>query len=306
MWALTVANDDWPVKKVMSNLSDVEEWISNAPDPATFKNNDDFMQFTVELMNRTHYLLRVGVSLAPSEITSQRGYSKHRAIIVGHLVRLTKLYEGSLIHISRRELELAAIFFRLIYETTVRMKYLMQSKSKGKSIRSFILASYKPEKEVLADLDDKARNRPLINIEKRMRRKIRARLKRDGISVDELMNNKMWSVDGKGFRQILAELGGQSAYSYAFGSGSHAIHGDWHEIDLYHLEREGRYYLPKLSYDDPDPRLACPLTEVCLDTLLFYLKWSKCDPDNVMAPVVSKLLELSRAIDVAHENTLGA
>ena len=72
------------------------------------------MEFTVKLMNYCLYLLRVGVSLAPSNLSAKRGYTKHKAIIIGHMVRLTKLYEGLLIHVSNRQLELASIFTHYI------------------------------------------------------------------------------------------------------------------------------------------------------------------------------------------------
>ncbi len=292
------------MEKLLNNLNEIENWIKSAPDPATFKNNDDFMGFIVELMNHSLYLLRVGASLGPSEEAANKGFSKHRAIILGHMVRIVKLYEGLLIHISQRQLELAAIFSRLIFETAVRMKYLI-TKAKRKSFRSFVLASYKPEKEILADLDDKAKNRPLIQIEKRIRRKVKARLKRDGISITELMNNRIWNVDGRDFRRILIDLNIGLSYSYMFGSGSHSVHGDWYEISQHHIKKDGRYYTPELTYDDPDPRLACALTRVCLDTLLLYLKWGKLDPDDFISPIIWKLLKLNREVDITHENTLG-
>lgn len=182
---------------LLSNLADIERWIEEAPDPSSFQSNDDFMGFTVELMNRALYLLRVGVSLAPSQEAAERGYSKHRAIVVGHMVRITKLYEGLLIHVSRRQLELAAIFTRLIFEAAVRLEYLIKSKNKNASFSSFILTSYKPEKEVLEDLKAKAASRPLIQIEKRIRRKIKSRLKKDGIPINKLMTNRKWKLDGK-------------------------------------------------------------------------------------------------------------
>ena len=83
------------------------------------------------------------------------------------------------------------------------------------------------------------------------------------------MNNRIWDVDGKNFRQMLNDLGMGMGYSYIFGSGSHSVHGDWYEIDIHHIEKTGRYYMPKLEYDDPDPRTACTLTTVCLDALSF-------------------------------------
>jgi len=94
-------------------------------------------------------------------------------------------------------------------------------------------------------------------------------------------------------------------YAYGFGSGSHSVHGDWYEISLHHIKRSGRYYLPDLRYDDPDPRVACALTDICLGTLHSYLKWNKLDPDDYISPTILRLVELNRHIDTAHESTMG-
>lgn len=291
-------------ERLLNNFADIERWIADAPNPATFRSNDDFMSFTVELMNRALYLLRVGVSLVPSAEIAERGYTKNRAITIGHLVRITKLYEGLLIHVSKRQLELAAIFTRLIFETAVRLEYFMVSKNKRASFRSFILTSYKPQKEVLEDLDQKVKVRPLIQIEKRLRRKIKARLTKDRISMNELMTNKNWQLDGKNFRRILNDIGQGGIYAYGFGTSSHFVHGDWYDISIHQIEQKGRYYHPDLEFDDPDPRLACSVTTICLGTLLKFLKWNRSDPDNYVSPIITKLMEVNRAIDAAHENSL--
>jgi len=102
---------------LFKNLAEIDKWIEDAPTPGSFQRNDDFMGLTVELMNRALYLLRIGASLAPNERVANIGFSKQKAIVVGHLVRLAKLYEGLLIHITKRQAELAAIFARLIFET---------------------------------------------------------------------------------------------------------------------------------------------------------------------------------------------
>ena len=158
---------------------------------------------------------------------------------------------------------------------------------------------------MLGDLIDKANHRPLINIEKRMKRKIEANLKRNGISKSELMNNKNWKLGGKDFRSILKYLDIEGSYSYGFGTSSHHIHGDWLDIYFHHLTREGRYYKPKLNFGDPDPRIACPLTSFCLERALRYIEWNHSDPQELVSPVIKKLIELNREIDSAHESTLG-
>ena len=294
------------MNQISQNLNKIETWIDdNWPPSSDFNTDDEFMEFAVEIMNRCFYLLKVGTASSPDAKAANKGYTKHKAIIVGHMVRITKLYEGALIHISQRQFELAVIFFRLIFETTIRAEYLIKSKSKRKSCRSFILSSYRSDRETLQDLNTEAKKGPLNQVGERIRRKIKSRLRNDRISQTELMSNTIWNVDGKNFRDMMKELGYERWYSYIFGGMSHHIHGDWYEISLYHLYREGRYYTPNLNFADSDPRLTCSLTHICLATLLTYLEWNKSDPDRVITPVVVKLLELNRVFDDMHESSFG-
>jgi hypothetical protein len=294
------------MEEVLNNLEQIKDWIDTVSDTSALHTNDEFMKLVVELMDRSLYVLRIGVVSVPSEEAAEKGCSKQRAIIVGHIVRVAKLYEGMLIHISERQLELALIFFRLIFEATVRMRYLMRPRHRRESFRSFLLASYKPEKEMLADLAEKAKNRPLIPIEKRINGRIREILRQDKITLTTLRANKTWNVDGKNIRDLLADLQFPTAYSYIFGTGSHSIHGDWDDIRQYHLDHKGRGYSPRLRYTDPDPRIACAATKICLDALSRYLRWNRSDPDRVLSPMVTRLLALNTALDLAHESTLNA
>ncbi len=118
------------------------------------------------------------------------------------------------------------------------------------------------------------------------------------------MGNKNWRLDGKDFRRIMTDVGLGDIYAYGFGSSSHFVHGDWYDISIYQIKKNGRYYLPDLSFDDPDPRIACSDTTISLGTLYDFLKWNKSDPDKYIRPIVMKLMELNRAIDKAHEDSL--
>ena len=155
---------------IAHNIVEIDKWIDDAQPPTELESNDDFMRFSVEVMRRCLYLLRLGSSLVPYRKKVQQGYAKHGAIIVGHMVRIVKLYEGAAIHISQRQCELALVFFRLIWETAVRLTYLISSQDKRRSCQSFIIASYKPEREALRDLRVKEAKRSLLPIERRIRR----------------------------------------------------------------------------------------------------------------------------------------
>lgn len=290
------------IDKLQENVEKIRSWIKDSPDPRTFKSNSDFMHVYVQLMNYTLYLTRLAVALVKDEESSKQGLTKHRAIISGLVVRIAKLYEGFIKHVADREVELAAIFSRLIFETEVKIDYLLNSKNKRKSFRSFIVGSYKPEKEILLDLNSKSKTRKLIPIEKRIRRKVLNRLKKDGITQKEILNNSKWSIDGKSFRQLLKDLNRELQYYYVFGSMSHHVHGDWFEISLYHLEKENGRYFPNLNYSTTDPRLVGPVTGLILNRLVDFIKFTKADPSNYVLDVIESLSSLSYAYDEYHED----
>jgi uncharacterized protein DUF5677 len=262
------------VDTLIRNLLDIAKWLASAPDPRNFESEADFMRFLVEAMGRALYLLRVGVSLAPNDRINERGYLKRHAVIVGHMVRLVKLFDGFYLHTAKRQLEVAGVMQRLIAETEVRLAYLL-TKANSHSYKSYVMASYRADRESLVDLEAKAKVRKLIPIEKRIRGSILKHIRRDGISRKRLLQNKTWEIDGKNFRALLNELGRGSEYSYLFGNSSRWVHGTWQKLYHYHLKKVGSRFLPRLDFGDPDTRTAAPITAVCLDTLLLYFRWSK-------------------------------
>lgn len=288
---------------ITRNLSEIARWVSAAPKPSAFAAETDFMQFLTEAMGRALYLLRTGVALVPNDEISTNGYIKRRAVVVGHMVRLTKLFDGLYLHIANRQLELAGVMLRLIFETEIRLNYLI-TKASPKSYRSYILASYRAERENLMDLDAKAKTRRLVPIEIRMRTSILKHLRRDGISRKQLLRNRIWDIDGKNVRELMRDLGRHEFYSYSFGSSSRWIHGSWQELYHYHLQKVGSRFVPRLEFGDPDTRSAAPPTIICLDTLLAYLNWSRGDPGGSVRRLIAEFRDMLIRLDQEHEHRM--
>ena len=101
------------MEQIVQNVDEIQSWV-NQPLPDKLTSNNDYMHFIMELISYSHYLLKLSVSMAPSQEISTRGYTKHKAIVIGHVVRLVKLYHGFADHISKGQLELALILVRLI------------------------------------------------------------------------------------------------------------------------------------------------------------------------------------------------
>lgn len=290
------------MEELVRNITSIRAWLDQAPDPESFTTEDSLMKHLVEnVMPRSLYLVRTSVSLAPSEKTATQGYTKHKAVILGHMVRVAKLYDGFCMHVAQRQLELAEIFIRLINETVVRMLYILKCGNQKRAIRSFILTSYKAERQSIKDLKSKKSQRPLIPIEKRMLRSMTRNIREDGITQKELLANKNWKVDGKDVASMLRHLGSEWQYSYGFGGSSRSIHGNWMDMKRRHLTKNGAYYQPKPTFSDPDCRIAAPITIEVLDASLKCLQWSKADPDDFTRGLIVDFIKYIFSLDEYHE-----
>ena len=293
------------MEKIVKNLTNMKMWVDfSLPPPAEFKTKTESMRFVAEVMNRCLYLLKIGAASAPNAETAKIGYTKSKAIIVAHMAQLGKLYEGALIHICGSQPELTRIFFRPILEVSINTKRLIQSKEK--LCPNVGIASYPSELEMFRMLESKVKERALTPIEHRINELILSQLKKDGISREELTCNNQEDIEKKNVPPSCENSNyNDSLYMYLFQKETDWVHRGWRDLRSYHLTQTGDYYVPDLGFDEPQPRLGCQLTQVCLETLTIYLKWNQSDPDNELTSIIRKLLKLNAALDEAHENTLG-
>jgi hypothetical protein len=284
-------------------MDEILKWVDVAPRPADLEGEGETMRVVCDAMGRALYLLRASVSVVPNDLIAARGVSRHRAVFIGHMARLCKLFDAFYMHVAKQQLEIAGVLSRLIFETEIRLSYLIE-KGTRKSISTFILSSYRAEKECLIDLRAKAKKRRLTPIEKRIRMKIRHALRADGFSEAKLLANKIWSMDGKSARDMLKELGREWQYGYGFGMESRWVHGSWLELKNCQLAQQGRFYMPEPSWTGVDVRAAVPLTYHCLDLAGRYLTWSKGDPNREIRNAIRALAGWLIELDAEHERRL--
>lgn len=290
------------MEKVYNNLIKVDKLIKQVPQTRTLKSNFDFMSTLVELSNGVLCLLKIVAILYPDEKSRKCGYTRRKAILVGLFVRMVKLYECLLDNICKKRGEITLILTRLIFETQVKMEYLMKSKSS--SYKSFVGSSFRAEKETLLDLEAKKKQRTLLPIEKRMMKSVKKAMKEARISKKELLLMRRWKLDGKNFRALLRDIDQDESYLYMFRTPSHVVHGDWADLLRNHLKKEDRFYRANLEFDSPDPRLLAPITMKTLDFLTKYLRKLRLDRDRTISSLTDKLLKKFKEIDKAHEALL--
>lgn len=282
---------------ILAELERIRVWLLDMTSLPTFLHLSDYNDFCMELGNKARYLMMNSLSLChPDRV----GYPKTKAVVVGLYVRLFKLYDSLCLHFFRDEEEICRIFHRLILENILRLRYLMTHDDE--SALSFILISYRSIREQISHIKSIQATRPLLPIEKRILGKYEWQLEHDGLSFDLLHSQRNWGIDGKDVKSIWKDVyTDEWGYYFTFGDGSHAVHGDWKDVDCYHLKEIKGLYYPKPEFWSADPRVLNPITGECLDVSIEFLKWNGTDPDKYLISILSGLQELSSKFDEADE-----
>lgn len=278
--------------------------IGKAPDPSTLDDSKMMIHY-MEVMGWVLYILRICVGLEPVSHREEKTYTRDEAVIVGHMVRITKLYDGFCQNAAKRQLEFCGIFMRLLSETEIKLRYLFGHGTEA-TASNFVLASYKTEKQMLQYFEGLESNRELIPIEARMKRSILREIDEEGISKEELLKNKHWNMDGLDIRAMLKKLDHDHLYPFMYGGASRWVHGGWPEFRRYHLEKKGEGYQPRLDYGDPGPEITGPVTQVCLEIAQEYLGWAGSDPDGLVDQIISMLLKHVRSLEQVHESSFSS
>lgn len=246
--------------------------LRELPDPSTLPDQAAFMSVGVQAMD---IILTLGKASVSVPRPTGRGFTRRHAPLVGLAVRLVKLYEGYLSQLVEHRRELAIVFQRPFYESHVKLQYLMRT-ARG-SARSFLETSFRPEKEILAHLNNIKKTRALIPIEVRIRNSIVRNIRRIGMSQKDLLSRKQWDVDGKKMRDMLTFLKKDLQYSFVFGVSSHATHGSWYDLWLHHLHEDEAGYHPDVTYGSPDPKYLGPVSVMLCETMTAYLRYFDLD-----------------------------
>ena len=282
-------------------LIEIGDGINAYSFPSNPKTDQDVIKALLPLMRWTNDLIQIGVAMVRSKKEESTGKTRPKAIIVGLMVRLGKLYHAFLQHVEGGQEDIASIFARLIFETEVKMSYLIAN---PQSWRGYILTSFRFERELLQDLRTKAKSRKLIPIENRIQQSIRRTLRQERITEKELIACKWQDIDGKNFRGLLHSLGRDQEYAYGFASSSRNIHGGWLDLKRYHLKKRLYGYQPNIYFRSPYPRFAGPLTFRVLEGLLAYISWSRTDRLGAVTLLSEQLKKDVKKVDDMHERIL--
>jgi len=221
------------------------------------------------------------------------------------MVRLTKLQLGIIDVTEKQRMEIAHILFRCLAETVINLRYLLIKGKKSENIyEEYIQYSLEKEQRLLDVIDSNVQSRgEELPIQKQMRKSILQSFEDSGLLPSDTKRTKRKGWSGTVSDRAKA-MGMEDAYLGIFGLPSHVLHGNWQDLLMYHIDRDGEGFSPRGGWTAPQPELvlvaallSCNACEEYLDMLLPQSD----DRDLVSGMVKDLLVRVHVVIEMAQQ-----
>jgi len=276
--------EDFHLRKTRVNLHKLE----------SLESKDQYVSLSLELLRESGTITALLAFAHPLDnMNKPRNWTRDEAILCGLMVRLVKLQLGVVDAIKKRKMEIEHILMRCLAETAINLRYLLLKGRQSKEIyEGYVQYSLHREQRLLDMIDKstKARGQELP-IERQMRGSILKSFKDSGFTANSLDTKwqKRWS---RNLFDRARATGMEDAYLGIFGLPSHAVHGNWEDLLMYHVERCGDEFIPRDGWAEPQPEFALTAVflscESCEDYLNIILP--ECDDRNKISGVIKDLI----------------
>jgi len=263
----------------------------------------DFIDDLIEASNTTRVIIVICANLIPDPSIKKI----HQGILTGHMVRIYKLYDTFVFLLSQNRMEVAIIFIRLIVDTIFNFFYLIKKKN-DKLFEKFVKSSLAYDKKLYDEINKK-KHQPLLPIEERMLKSIENTINQNGYNIADINFEKDKNWHGYNIFALATKLNLLPLYEYVFRTTSGSIHGNWYEMETYHLEETEKVYQPILEYHTPKPQIITCISILVLEVTKIYVnKIYKYDTENtnLLMKALNDLEGWYKAIDELHENFINA
>jgi hypothetical protein len=265
------------------------------------QSEDEFLRVSFELLKEAAPLV-VLVANTLDE-THLDGFTRNEGILVGHLIRMTKLMRAVIAGIADEHGgDQQSQLVRQFLDSASTLAYLLEDPSDSSRFDAYVYDSLIAEREFLKDVRKQivVRGGNTLNIELRIEKSIKQAFDTAGVTEGELPSR---SKNGWPSAQQRLSLLGPTAYS-AYRTGSGAIHGSWHDIERHHLELDGEKFRP---YSEPMPEKSQPLFTMALIGISIAQEYLRnCVPDalQIFEARFADFLQRLEKCDRLHEEYL--
>jgi len=271
-----------------------------------FQCQEQYVSVGVELLKEAARITTLLAFAHPLDnLNKARTWTRNEAISCGLMVRLTKLQLGIIDATEKQRMEIAHILFRCLAETVINLKYLLIKGKESENIyEEYIEYSLEEEKRLLDVIDRNVQSRgEELPIEKQMRKSILQSFKDSGSVLSNAKRTKQKGWSGTLFDRASA-IGMEDAYLGIFGLPSHVVHGNWQDLLMYHIDRDGEGFSPRGGWAALQPEiiliaalLSCNACEEYLDMVLPQSD----DRDSISGMIKDLLVRVHVVIEMAQQ-----
>jgi hypothetical protein len=171
-------------KELESQIANITAVKVTAERLAGFSSEEDFTGLAVDLLVEVGSFVCVAACILPGDT---KRWDRDQAIVAGNLVRLYKLISALSDQTCQRRRETMFVFARLVFETIVNVRYLIEFSSPA-LFASYIRYSLRHEKRLYDRINTNiaARGGEILPIERRMLASIERTVITSGLSLSDL------------------------------------------------------------------------------------------------------------------------
>jgi hypothetical protein len=243
--------------------------------------NEEFVSDLVDVSNSVRKYLILAAGVRPSAGMDPMA----QGVLMGHAVRLFKLYDLLCHMVSQRQGDFTLAIGRMIADTVINLRYLLEDPI-SENVDGYVRATLGMEKKLILEVEMRMQDPPLP-IEQRLLRDARAFFDRAGVNPDDVKPGEWRWIDSS---TKAYDLGLGRLYEFGFRGSSHSIHGTWHDLYYNHLVETDEGFQPRLRYSVPRPQILDAMSVLTLDALMRYV--SVVAPEFIDSPLVAALSKL--------------
>lgn len=212
-----------------------------------FQSQEQYVSIGVKLLKEAARITTLLAFTHPLDnLSKPRKWTRNEAILSGLMVRLTKLQLGIKDATEKQRMEIVHILFRCLAETVINLKYILIKGKESEDIyEEYMQYSLQEEQRLLDVIDSNVRSRgEEIPLERQMRRSILQSFEDSGLVPSNAIRTRRKGWSGTLFDRASA-IGMKDAYLGIFGLPSHVVYGNWQDLLMYHIDRDGEEFSPR-------------------------------------------------------------
>lgn len=252
----------------------IESTINNLIYPEVTRLRKSHSEFISDLIHGANNVRKLLIIICSFIIKGDRAEDE-KAILMGYMVYLYKLYDSSIYLINDGRSEIASVLLRTLTETAIKLKFLIGNIN-AEVCEKIKKSSLAYDKKLWDEIEKRQNGSAPTPIELRMKDSIQEGFELAGYKLGQIdfKRDKNWCEDSF---NLASKVDLMDLYEIIFRQTSSAVHASWGFHQKYNLKTIEERYEPELNYAGAKPQPIEGASGLVLILSLDYLSLFKQD-----------------------------